>query len=181
LLSLHDERQEEAERRDEFLRELAGKGKRALDMAAEVGVSVLTVRRWQRYRDKGVEGLPRVATRPSRKKPLSARDDREGRGPDASYEAARGNALEPALHGEDRWRFAKPRIWKVHGLKSHPTRTFKLSRDPDFSDKVADVVASISIRPSRRWFSRLMRRARYRRSIEPGPADEEAPRLDHDA
>lgn len=32
------------------------------------------------------------------------------------------------------------RIWKAHGLKPHLTRTFKLSRDPLFAQKVADVV-----------------------------------------
>ena len=32
------------------------------------------------------------------------------------------------------------RIWKAHGLKPHLVRTFKLSRDPNFSEKVADVV-----------------------------------------
>ena len=32
------------------------------------------------------------------------------------------------------------RIWKAHGLKPHLTRTFNLSRDPLFAQKVADVV-----------------------------------------
>jgi transposase len=32
------------------------------------------------------------------------------------------------------------RIWQAHGLKPHLTRTFKLSRDPKFAEKVADVV-----------------------------------------
>jgi len=32
------------------------------------------------------------------------------------------------------------RIWKAHGLKPHLTRTFKLSRDHHFAEKLADVV-----------------------------------------
>ncbi len=32
------------------------------------------------------------------------------------------------------------RIWKSHGLKPHLTRTFKLSNDPKFAEKVVDVV-----------------------------------------
>ena len=32
------------------------------------------------------------------------------------------------------------RIWKEHGLKPHLTRTFKLSNDPNFAEKVVDVV-----------------------------------------
>ena len=32
------------------------------------------------------------------------------------------------------------RIWKAHGLKPHLTRSFKLSNDPKFAEKVVDVV-----------------------------------------
>ena len=32
------------------------------------------------------------------------------------------------------------RIWKQHGLKPHLLRSFKLSRDPRFVDKLQDVV-----------------------------------------
>ena len=32
------------------------------------------------------------------------------------------------------------KIWKAHGLKPHLLETFKLSRDPDFIDKVKDIV-----------------------------------------
>lgn len=32
------------------------------------------------------------------------------------------------------------RIWKAHGLKPHLTRTFKLSNDPLFAEKVTDIV-----------------------------------------
>ena len=32
------------------------------------------------------------------------------------------------------------RIWRAHGLKPHRVRTFKLSRDPQFADRVQDVV-----------------------------------------
>ena len=45
----------------------------ATAISAAVGKSVLTVRRWRRrYVDKGVDGLLKDATRPSRRKPLSA-------------------------------------------------------------------------------------------------------------
>ena len=32
------------------------------------------------------------------------------------------------------------RVWKEHGLKPHLTRTFKLSNDPQFAEKMVDVV-----------------------------------------
>lgn len=45
-----------------------------------------------------------------------------------------------------RWRrveiapSAVHKIWRAHELKPHPTRTFKLSRDPNFAAKVEDIV-----------------------------------------
>jgi len=46
----------------------------ATAISAAVGKSVLTVRRWRRrYVDKGVDGLLKDATRPSRRKPLVRR------------------------------------------------------------------------------------------------------------
>lgn len=32
------------------------------------------------------------------------------------------------------------RIWKAHGLQPHRIRRFKLSRDPQFAEKLCDVV-----------------------------------------
>jgi hypothetical protein len=32
------------------------------------------------------------------------------------------------------------RIWRAHGPKPHRVRTFKLSRDPQFAERVQDVV-----------------------------------------
>src|SRR6266567_3610698 len=51
---------------------LAGQGLTAVAIAAAAGKSVLTVRRWRRrYLAKGVDGLLRDATRPSRVQPLT--------------------------------------------------------------------------------------------------------------
>src|SRR6476619_3419238 len=35
---------------------------------------------------------------------------------------------------------AARRIWKAHGLQPHRYRQFKLSNDPDFVDKLRDVI-----------------------------------------
>ena len=32
------------------------------------------------------------------------------------------------------------RIWRAHGLKPHQVRSFKLSRDPEFTEKLEDIV-----------------------------------------
>ena len=122
---------------------LAGEGKGALEVAAEVGVSVLTVRRWRRrYRDKGVEGLLKDATRPPRKKPLSA--ETIAKIVHMTLHTKPAAATHWSLRSMAKAAGVSPssvqRIWKAHGLKPHLTRTFKLSRDPEFSDKVADAV-----------------------------------------
>ena len=45
------------------------------------------------------------------------------------------------------------RIWKAFALKPHLTDTFKISSDPQFIDKVRDVVGLYWIRRKRRWCS----------------------------
>jgi transposase len=63
---------------------LAGDGLTAEGIAAAVGKSLLTVRRWRRrYVAKGVDGLLKDATRRSRVKPLT-REDQAGGGHDAA-------------------------------------------------------------------------------------------------
>ena len=122
---------------------LASEGKGALEVAAEVGVSVLTVRRWRRrYRDKGVAGLLKDATRPPRKKPLCAetiakvvRLTLHEKPAAAAHWSVRSMAKAAGVSPS-----SVQRIWKAHGLKPHLTRTFKLSRDPLFSEKLADIV-----------------------------------------
>jgi transposase len=108
-----------------------------------VGKSELTVRRWRRrYLAKGVAGLLKDATRPPGKKPLSP--------------AVIEQVVELTLHetppGRTHWSertmaarvgiapSSVHKIWKAHGLKPHLTRTFKLSRDPAFAEKVTDIV-----------------------------------------
>jgi transposase len=122
---------------------LAGNGMGALEVAAEVGTSVLTVRRLRRrYSDKGVAGLLKDSTRPARKKPLSAQTINRivnmtlhEKSPKATHWSLRSLAKTSGVSPS-----SVQRIWKAHGLKPHLVRTFKLSRDPKFSEKVADVV-----------------------------------------
>jgi len=41
-------------------------------------------------------------------------------------------------------RMAVQRIWKAHRLQPHRVETFKLSRDPQFVEKVRDVAGPIA-------------------------------------
>ncbi len=108
-----------------------------------VGKCKRTVQRWrERYVERGIEGLKRDATRPGRKPPLDA--------------ALIARVVEMTLHetppGATHWSVRKmgravglshssvQRIWRAHGLKPHLTKTFKLSNDKCFVEKVRDIV-----------------------------------------
>ena len=122
---------------------LAGDGLRATEVAARVGTSVLTVRRWRRrYVQAGVEGLLKDATRPPGRKPLSAAVIQQvvdktlhETPPRATHWSLRAMAAAVGLS-----RSSVQRIWQAHGLKPHLVKTFKLSTDKHFVAKVQDVV-----------------------------------------
>jgi hypothetical protein len=48
-------------------------------------------------------------------------------------------------------RMAVQRIWDRYGLKPHLTKTFKISSDKHFVEKLYDVIGLISIHPTKRW------------------------------
>lgn len=125
---------------------LASDGMTAEAIAAAVGKSLLTVRRWRRrYVAAGVDGLLKNATRPSRVKPLSpAVIERvlhmtlHEKPPNATQWSLRSMGKAAGLSYS-----SVQRIWKAHGLKPHRVETFKLSRDKNFATKVQDVVGLI--------------------------------------
>src|ERR1700693_5200857 len=102
-----------------------------------------TAYRWRdRYVESGVEGLARDASRPGRKKPLGAAMIARGvemtlreKPPAATHWSARTLAKAVGLSHR-----SVQRIWAAHGLKPHLSKTFKLSNDKRFVDKVVDVV-----------------------------------------
>ncbi|MGH8162927.1 MAG: IS630 family transposase [Rhodanobacteraceae bacterium] len=112
-------------------------------IARSIGMSKVTVGRWQeRYIAKGIAGLRRDATRPGRKPPLSG--------------AAIQRVVHKTLHEKPaagtHWSSRKmaaaiglsytsvQRIWKALELKPHLVKTFKLSNDKRFVEKVQDIV-----------------------------------------
>ncbi|HEY1386741.1 MAG TPA: IS630 family transposase [Dongiaceae bacterium] len=122
---------------------LASAGMTAEAIAAAVGKSLLTVRRWRRrYAAAGVDGLLKDATRPSRVKPLSAEVIERvvhmtlhEKPPNATHWSLRSMGKAAGLSYS-----SVQRIWRAHGLKPHQVETFKLSRDKNFAAKVQDVV-----------------------------------------
>ena len=65
------------------------------------------------------------------------------------------------------------RIWRAFGLKPHLVQTWKLSADPQFIDKVRDVVGLYMTRPRRPWSSRWTRNRQIQAldRTAPVPAD----------
>ena len=122
---------------------LAGDGLTAEGIAAAVGKSLLTVRRWRRrYMAKGVDGLLKDASRPSRVKPLSPEKVKQvvhmtlhEKPANATQWSVRIMAKAAGISYS-----SVQRIWHAHGLKPHLVKTFKISRDKNFTTKVEDVV-----------------------------------------
>src|SRR3984957_12745519 len=121
----------------------AGDGLTAEGMAAAGGKSPLTGRRWRRrYVAKGVDGLLKDATRPSRVQPLSPEKIKQvvhmtlhEKPPKATHWSLRSMAAAADISYS-----SVQRIWQAHGLKPHLVKTFKISRDKNFATKVDDVV-----------------------------------------
>ena len=107
------------------------------------GKSKPCVWRWQeRFIDAGVAGLPRDKSRPSRVAPLPAEKrlaviekTATERPANATHWSARKMAKAVGISHR-----SVQRIWKGAGLKPHLVRTFKISNDPKFAEKVVDVV-----------------------------------------
>jgi len=109
----------------------------------QLGTTTPTISRWRRrYEVAGVSGLLKDRSRPGRKKRVEEAKVRavvektlHEKPADATHWSTRTMAAETGLSAA-----TIRRIWKQHGLKPHLIRTFKLSRDPRFVDKLQDVV-----------------------------------------
>ena len=118
----------------------------------EVGVSLPTVKRWlDRYEAEGLAGLE---DRPRRGRPRTSvtaeveaevvRRTLEEDPPRGTHWSTRLMAGAAELHHGQ-----MARIWRAHGLKPHLARTFKLSTDPEFVEKLRDVVGLYADPPER--------------------------------
>jgi transposase len=122
---------------------LAGDGMANQDIAHEVGVSRPTVQLWRdRFLALRVAGLAQDAPRPGRLPSI----------PDPKVRAVIDATLHTTPPAGTHWSVrtmaeaqgispaSVQRMWKQHGLKPHLTKTFKISRDTHFVDKLYDVV-----------------------------------------
>ena len=117
------------------------------EIAAELGLEVNKVGRWRkRYAEEGIAGIEKER----------ARGGSQGGRSDAEREALRSRIVEATTtrlpRDATQWscrsmarevgvsRNFVNRTWRARGLKPHLSRTFKLSADPRFEEKLRDVV-----------------------------------------
>ena len=112
-------------------------------VAAELGVSRTTAGKWRsRFLDARLEGLsdeprpgrPRTVTDEHVEKVITATLEQAPPGGDTHW-STRSMARSAGMS-----QSAVSRIWRAFGLKPHVIQTWKLSTDPQFIDKVRDVV-----------------------------------------
>src|SRR3984957_6051620 len=121
----------------------AGRGESELAIASELEVNRKTGGLWRdRFLQEGLNGLWEIAP---------------GRGRKATYNSDRVKALVDATlrtkpKGQTHWscrlmatsqglsKSTVSNLWRSHNIKPHRTKTFKLSRDPKFLEKLTDVV-----------------------------------------
>jgi len=114
-----------------------------MTIVRSVGKSKVTVGRWQeRYLAAGIAGLRRDATRPGRKPPLSAETIERVVHKTLHEKPAAGThwSIRKMARAVDLSYTSVQRIWAAHELKPHLVKTFKLSNDKRFVEKVHDVV-----------------------------------------
>jgi transposase len=112
------------------------------EIARELGVAVSSVRRWRnRFAEHRLDGLT-DEPRPGQPRKIT----------DAQVEEVIVKTLETTPRNATHWstrsmaaevglnQSAVHRIWKAFGLQPHRQDTWKLSKDPQFIDKVRDVV-----------------------------------------
>ncbi len=121
----------------------AGRGEPEMAIASKLDVNRKTVRLWrERFQQDGLKGLWEIAP---------------GRGRKATYTPDKVKAVIDATlrskpNGSTHWscrlmaasqglsKSTVSNLWKSHNIKPHRTKTFKLSRDPKFLEKLTDVV-----------------------------------------
>jgi transposase len=111
-------------------------------VAARVGVNQATVSKWRsRFVARRLEGLA-DEPRPGAPRTINDQDVErvivktlEETPRDATHWSTRSLASATGMS-----QSAVSRIWRAFGLKAHLTETFKLSPDPQFIEKVRDVV-----------------------------------------
>lgn len=121
----------------------AAEGSLNQDIAAQLGTSRKTVSLWRRrFGERRLAGIETDAPRPGRKPAIPTRTI------EAILHKTTQEKPAAATHWSTRTmakavgvsRSTVNRVWQAHGLKPHLVKTFKVSNDPRFAEKLRDVV-----------------------------------------
>jgi transposase len=120
----------------------AADGEKSKDIAERLGCTRSTVGKWRgRFAERGLDGL-HDEPRPGKPRQITDEDVErvivktlEEKPLDATHWSTRSMAAATGMS-----QTAISRIWRAFGLKPHRTEHFKLSPDPQFIDKVRDIV-----------------------------------------
>lgn len=123
---------------------LAADGMQDKQIAAEVGVRRQSVALWRgRFLELGIDGIAKDAPRGGRGRTARSQDKvhaiinrtTQTTPPDATHwstnSMAKAEGVSPSTVG---------RIWREHGIKPHRVKSFKVSNDKQFAEKLDDIV-----------------------------------------
>jgi transposase len=112
-------------------------------IGALMNISRQKAGRWrQRFAERGIAGIEKDAPRPGRRRSIDA----------VQRDAVVRKTLHETPEGQTHWSRSTMaaatglsestigRIWREHGLKPHLVKTFKLSNDPNFAEKLVDII-----------------------------------------
>lgn len=122
---------------------LAASGMQNKQIATELRIMPEKAARWRnRFLDFGVAGLDRDAPRPGRTPTITPeriqeviRKTTQGKPRNSTHWSTRSMAEAVGLSEK-----SVRRIWHLHGLKPHLARTFKVSNDPRFAEKLEAII-----------------------------------------
>ena len=122
---------------------MAAEGVANATIAARLGVSRSTVLAWRRhFETDGIDGVGAVREGRGRRPTITQdridqmiSDTRNLTPPEATHWSIRSMAAHSGLS-----RSTVQKEWSARGLKPHLVKTFKVSTDPDFTEKLVDVV-----------------------------------------
>ena len=120
----------------------AAAGASSKEIASQLGCNPSTVGKWRgRFAKRGLDGL-HDEPRPGKPRSISDEDVErvivktlEEQPANATHWSTRSMAAATGMS-----QTAVSRMWRAFGLKPHQTEAFKLSPDPQFIDKVRDIV-----------------------------------------
>ena len=123
---------------------LAAQGWQDKQIAAEVGIRRQSVARWRRrFIQVGINGIVKDAPRSGRRRTARSQAKvlaivertTQTKPPDATHWSTRSMARDQGVS-----EATVRRVWREHGLKPHRVKSFKLSNDKHFVEKLHDIV-----------------------------------------